>query len=150
MIKKTSILKTIRLILIFFFAYAQVSVQSPDDSLHPQQDNQIAEKTDDIINFGKTLLGKPYRYVTPDGRILDCAGFVSYIHHQAGFILPRSSASLANISKKINLSEVKKGDLLFFKGYTQQEAADELAIPLGTVKTQNRNCINDLRNYLKI
>ncbi|HPX59032.1 MAG TPA: CapA family protein [Bacteroidales bacterium] len=116
MIKKTSFLKTIRLILIFFFAYAQVSGQSPDDSLHPQQDNQIAEKTDDIINFGKTLLGKPYRYVTPDGRILDCAGFVSYIHHQAGFILPRSSASLASISKKINLSEVKKGDLLFFKG----------------------------------
>ena len=41
-------------------------------------------------------------------------------------------------------------DLLFFKGYTQQEASEELAIPLGTVKTHNRNCINDLRNYLKV
>ncbi|MEL1241384.1 RNA polymerase sigma factor [Flavobacterium flavipallidum] len=41
-------------------------------------------------------------------------------------------------------------DLLFFKGYTQQETADELEIPLGTVKTHNRNCINDLRNYLKV
>ena len=41
-------------------------------------------------------------------------------------------------------------DLLFFKGYTQHEAADELAIPLGTVKTQNRNCINDLRIFLKV
>jgi RNA polymerase sigma-70 factor (ECF subfamily) len=41
-------------------------------------------------------------------------------------------------------------DLLFFKGYTQQEASEELAIPLGTVKTQNRNCINDLRLYLKL
>lgn len=41
-------------------------------------------------------------------------------------------------------------DLLFFKGYTQQEAAEELAIPLGTVKTHNRNCINDLRTYLKV
>ena len=41
-------------------------------------------------------------------------------------------------------------DLLFFKGYTQQEASDELEIPLGTVKTHNRNCINDLRNYLKV
>lgn len=36
-------------------------------------------------------------------------------------------------------------DLLFFKGYTQQEASEELAIPLGTVKTQNRNCMNELR-----
>ena len=41
-------------------------------------------------------------------------------------------------------------DLLFFKGYTQQEASDELEIPLGTVKTQNRNCIKDLRNYLQL
>lgn len=41
-------------------------------------------------------------------------------------------------------------DLLFFKGYTQQEASEELEIPIGTVKTQNRNCINDLRNFLKV
>jgi len=41
-------------------------------------------------------------------------------------------------------------DLLFFKGYTQQEASDELQIPLGTVKTQNRNCINDLRKFLHV
>jgi RNA polymerase sigma-70 factor (ECF subfamily) len=41
-------------------------------------------------------------------------------------------------------------ELLFFQGFTQQEASDELEIPLGTVKTQNRNCINDLRTYLKV
>lgn len=41
-------------------------------------------------------------------------------------------------------------DLLFFKGYTQQEASEALEIPLGTVKTQNRNCINDLRIFLKV
>jgi RNA polymerase sigma-70 factor (ECF subfamily) len=40
-------------------------------------------------------------------------------------------------------------DLLFFKGYTQQEASDDRN-SLGTVKTHNRNCINDLRNYLKV
>ncbi len=36
-------------------------------------------------------------------------------------------------------------DLLYFQGYTQQEAAEELAIPLGTVKSRNRNCLNMLR-----
>jgi RNA polymerase sigma-70 factor, ECF subfamily len=41
-------------------------------------------------------------------------------------------------------------ELLFFKGYTQQEASEELEMPLGTVKTQNRNCINDLRTYLQV
>ena len=41
-------------------------------------------------------------------------------------------------------------DLLFFKGFTQQEVSDELAMPLGTVKTQNRTCMNDLRNFLNV
>lgn len=36
-------------------------------------------------------------------------------------------------------------DLLYFKGFTQQETSKELDIPLGTVKTRNRNCINSLR-----
>jgi len=39
-------------------------------------------------------------------------------------------------------------DLLFFKGYTQQEASEELEIPLGTVKTNNRNCMNELRKII--
>ncbi len=39
-------------------------------------------------------------------------------------------------------------DLLFFKGYTQQEASEELEIPLGTVKTNNRNCMNELRKMI--
>jgi RNA polymerase sigma-70 factor (ECF subfamily) len=52
--------------------------------------------------------------------------------------------------KKLKPKCIQLIELLFFQGYTQQEASDELEIPLGTVKTQNRNCINDLRNYLKV
>ena len=40
--------------------------------------------------------------------------------------------------------------LLFFKGYTQKETAEELDIPLGTVKTRNRICINKLREILGV
>ncbi len=40
-------------------------------------------------------------------------------------------------------------DLLYFKGYTQKEVAEELEIPLGTVKTRNRNCISQLRENMK-
>ena len=39
-------------------------------------------------------------------------------------------------------------DLLFFKGYTQKETAEELEMPLGTVKTKNRTCINKLREMV--
>ena len=52
--------------------------------------------------------------------------------------------------KKLKPKSIQILDLLFFKGYTQQEASEELQIPLGTIITQNRNCINDLRNFLKV
>ena len=39
-------------------------------------------------------------------------------------------------------------DLLFFKGFTQADAAKELDIPLGTLKTRNRNCLKELRTLV--
>jgi RNA polymerase sigma-70 factor (ECF subfamily) len=60
------------------------------------------------------------------------------------------SIGLKEFVNKLKPKCIQLIDLLFFKGYTQQEASEELAIPLGTVKTQNRMCINDLRNFLKI
>ena len=41
-------------------------------------------------------------------------------------------------------------ELLYFKGYTQKEASETLEMPIGTIKTRNRNCINELRNMLEI
>jgi RNA polymerase sigma factor (sigma-70 family) len=70
-----------------------------------------------------------------------------------------SSDSLDNSTDTIGISEfVKKlGDkckdiieLLFFKGYTQKEASEELYIPLGTIKTRNRNCIAELRTMVGV
>ena len=38
-------------------------------------------------------------------------------------------------------------DLVYFKGYTHVEAADELGIPLGTIKTRLRMAIIELRKH---
>ena len=39
-------------------------------------------------------------------------------------------------------------ELLYFKGYTQTEASEALKMPIGTIKTRNRNCIKELRNMV--
>jgi RNA polymerase sigma-70 factor (ECF subfamily) len=41
-------------------------------------------------------------------------------------------------------------EYLYFKGYTQKETSETLEIPLGTVKTRNRNCISELRKMLEV
>lgn len=41
-------------------------------------------------------------------------------------------------------------DLAYFKGYTQNEIAKELDIPIGTVKTRVRNALTQLRKLLNL
>ena len=41
-------------------------------------------------------------------------------------------------------------EYLYFKGYTQQEVADELDIPLGTVKTRSRLAMTELRKWFTL
>ncbi|OUD35515.1 RNA polymerase sigma factor [Flavobacterium sp. FPG59] len=81
---------------------------------------------------------------------LSTDNFVNHFEDSSKLADKMDTIGLQDFVKKLKPKCIQIIDLLFFKGYTQQEASDELAIPLGTVKTQNRNCINDLRNYLKI
>ncbi|RIV68346.1 RNA polymerase sigma factor [Flagellimonas aequoris] len=39
-------------------------------------------------------------------------------------------------------------DMLYFKGYTQKEAAKELKTPIGTIKTRIRSCISEIRKNM--
>lgn len=67
----------------------------------------------------------------------------------------------SNFSAKIDAIGIKKYikalkpfcgkiiELLYFKGFTQKEASESLEVPLGTVKTRNRNCLKSLREIIK-
>lgn len=39
-------------------------------------------------------------------------------------------------------------EYLYFKGFTQKETAEAIEIPIGTVKTRNRNCVQQLRDMV--
>lgn len=59
-----------------------------------------------------------------------------------------NAIGIKNFVSKLKDTCIKVIELLYFKGFTQKEVSESLQMPLGTVKTRNRNCINELRNML--
>jgi cell wall-associated NlpC family hydrolase len=47
---------------------------------------------------------------------MDCSGFVGYIYSLEGIKLPRTSRQMSSMTTRVPISQVQKGDLLFFSG----------------------------------
>lgn len=69
---------------------------------------------DDILRFGKSLLGTPYIYAGTSAKGFDCSGFVYYVFKKFDIDLPRSSSQFKHFGHEIPITDVKKGDILLF------------------------------------
>ena len=56
---------------------------------------------------------------------------------------------LKDIVEKLKPEHKQIIDLLFYGGFTQDEASKELNIPLGTIKTRSRTALLELREMMK-
>jgi RNA polymerase sigma factor (sigma-70 family) len=59
--------------------------------------------------------------------------------------IPVDTMDLRKIVDKLKPERKLLLDLVYLQGYTQQEAADELEIPLGTAKSRIRTALQDLK-----
>lgn len=72
------------------------------------------------ISAGKQFIGRS-SYVfgakNPSAGQFDCSGFVSWAYEQEGISLPRSTAGMRSVGSKVDYSNAKPGDLVFFDTY---------------------------------
>lgn len=80
---------------------------------------------------------------------LDAQIFVDILETHDSLDSKTDAIGIKNFVKKLKDKCIKVIELLYFKGYTQKEVSENLNIPLGTIKTRNRNCLNELRLMLK-
>jgi len=76
--------------------------------------------------------------------------YVDILESRESFIPGVDAIGITKYVKMLEPICKKVIDLLFFKGYTQKEASETLQMPLGTIKTRNRICINKLREVLDV
>lgn len=79
---------------------------------------------------------------------LDAQFFVDILPTQDNLDNTTDAIGIAKFVNKLEKKCIEVIELLYFKGYTQKEASEQLEMPIGTIKTRNRNCIKELRNML--
>jgi cell wall-associated NlpC family hydrolase len=60
------------------------------------------------------MVGKPYRYGGASPAGFDCSGLVTFSFRQAGVAVPHNTSQQRRISKHVKVSDLRRGDLLFF------------------------------------
>lgn len=95
---------------------------------------QVSERTGDLVSTAIGFLGIPYlRGGNSAETGFDCSGFVRAIYKETiGLVLPRSADQQANATQKIDKSELKPGDLVFFN--TMKRTFSHVGIYLGDNK----------------
>jgi len=93
------------------------------ERLPPAESVKIPVKTglrDSVVDFGMTLLGKPYTdgACSLDG--FDCSGFVYYVFQHFNIKVPRSSSGFAAFGQAVATENIQKGDVLVFLSPTKQ------------------------------
>lgn len=85
-----------------------------------------------IANYAKDFMGVPYVWggTTPNG--FDCSGYTRYVFDQMGYSLKRTAAEQLGNGVSVSKSELKIGDLVFFRNtYSTSAAASHVGIYIG-------------------
>jgi cell wall-associated NlpC family hydrolase len=82
-----------------------------------------------IVSTAMMLRGISYRNGGSDPSGFDCSGFVQWVFAQNGVRLPREVREQYEAGTKIDLRDVKPGDLLFFE--TVSRGASHVGVAIG-------------------
>lgn len=77
-------------------------------------DGKVSKSINDILKDAEKYIGAPYKLGGNTSSGFDCSGFTVKVFEENDFKLPRRSSDQAEAGNKIDIKEVKPGDLLFF------------------------------------
>lgn len=114
---------------------AETEKENPDYEPEPLE-NYFAQQ---VVNNAMEFEGVNYRTggTTKDG--MDCSGMVYTTFRIFDVTLPRSSYQMAKAGRKIDIKDVKKGDLLFFDNNPRRKRINHVGLvtevtPEGDIK----------------
>ena len=98
-------------LLLLFLVTITVSCKSTQQAV---KINNSHLKSDSIVQNATYYIGTKYKYGGTSKKGMDCSGLVYTAFKKEQINLPRISRDMAKQGKTVLLSQVRKGDLLFF------------------------------------
>ncbi len=129
--------KVLSLILLATsLCFGGVSTVAAAEDVRKQEDHQsflerYTNAAQDVILEGLKLVGVRYRLGGSDETNgLDCSGFVQLVFKDSiGTLLPRTAREMSEVGQRIDASQLKPGDLVFFN--TMRRTFSHVGIYLG-------------------
>ena len=69
-----------------------------------------------IVSLAHEYMGTPYQWGGASPKGFDCSGFAQYLYGKAGINIPRTTYTQWQAGRPISQSQLRPGDLVFFKG----------------------------------
>nr|WP_306255024.1 C40 family peptidase [Ornithinimicrobium cryptoxanthini] len=83
------------------------------------------------IAWAQANLGLPYSWGSNSGGAYDCSGFTTAAFRAAGISIPHGSEAQYHATSRVSLSEIQRGDLLFYSSNGSPSGIFHVAIYLG-------------------
>ncbi len=105
----------------------------------PKADALASSTATKLISYADNYLGTPYKFgaSTSTTRYFDCSSFTKYVFKKLGYTLPRTAAAQAKVGRYVAKSNLKKGDLVFFKVPSRGNFIGHVGIYVGNGKMLN-------------
>lgn len=109
-----------------------VEIDEPsDETANETDDVNVSELRQQIVDYAKKFQGVRYVYGGTSPKGFDCSGFVQYVFKHFDISLERTAADMGQHGTKIDRSELKKGDLVFFDTNGGLNAIEHVGIYIG-------------------
>lgn len=80
-----------------------------------QEEKRKNKLRESVVDKAMSRRGKPYVWGATGPNRFDCSGLTQWSYRQKGISIPRVAAQQAQAGKKVKRSELKVGDLIFFR-----------------------------------
>ncbi|WP_435134323.1 C40 family peptidase [Formosa sp. A9] len=99
-----------------------------NSAIAPESEADLVVLSNEIIDYAKQFEGVKYKFGGTTKSGMDCSGLVYESFRAYNITLPRVSRDMATKGTKIDLDEVREGDLLFFETNPKQKRINHVGL----------------------